>query len=75
MPELWETYSALAQVYGQLGRPEQARAAAANLLELYPDFPAKAWDEYRKNHLADADIARLVEGLRKAGLPIPEPTR
>ncbi len=75
MPELWETYSALAQAYGQLGRTEPAQAAVANLLELYPDFPVNAWNEYRKNNLSDEDIARLVEGLRKAGLPVPESTR
>ena len=71
MPELWETYAALAQVYGQLGQAEQGQAAVAQLLELYPDFPAMAWNEYRKNHLFDEDIERLVEGLRKAGLEIP----
>ncbi|TDJ07868.1 MAG: hypothetical protein E2O71_05875 [Deltaproteobacteria bacterium] len=74
LPELWETYSTLAQTYGQWGRKQQAEAAVAKLLKLYPDFARSAWREFRKRNLPEAEIAHLVDGLRKAGLPVPEPT-
>ncbi|MCH6563268.1 MAG: hypothetical protein IH800_12735 [Myxococcales bacterium] len=74
MPELWETSSTLAQAYAQLGRREQAQAAVAQLLKLYPDFAVSAWREFRKRNLPEAEIAHLLDGLRKAGLPVPEPT-
>ncbi len=74
MPQLWETYSTLAQTYAQLGRRSQAEAAVAALLKVYPDFAENAWREFRKRNLPEAEIAHLLEGLRKAGLPVPEPT-
>jgi tetratricopeptide (TPR) repeat protein len=74
MPELWEGYAALAEAYGQLERREQAESALAELLNLYPRFPGNAWEEFRKRNIPEAEIAHLVEGLRKAGLQVPDPT-
>ena len=74
MAELWEPYSTLAQSYAQLGRRRQAEAAVAELLKVYPDFAGSAWREFRKRNLPEAEIAHLLDGLRKAGLPVPEPT-
>jgi adenylate cyclase len=74
MPELWETYSTLAQAYAQLGRGGQAEAAVEELLKVYPDFPAKAWEEFRRRNVPEEEIAHLVEGLRKAGLEVSQPT-
>jgi len=62
----------LAVAYGQLGRQEEGRAAIDKLLELYPDFAKNAWDEYRKFNIPDTLIRRHNDGLRKAGLDIPD---
>ena len=57
--------------YGQLGRKEEAKAAVARLLKLYPGFGANVRRELRKYNWTDDQIERYVEGLRKAGLEIP----
>ena len=68
LPDFYWTQVFLAMNYGQLGRTEEARAAVARLLNLYPTFGAKARRELRTFNFTDD---RFVEGLRKAGLDIP----
>ena len=67
-------YAALASALGSLGRIEEARPALDKLLELNPDFSP----EWVKSIWIGADplyLATYFEGLRKAGLDIPdEPT-
>jgi adenylate cyclase len=70
IPFIW-THVWLAANYGQLGRKEEARAAVAELLKLYPDFGANVRRESRKYNATDENLERYVEGLRKAGLDIP----
>jgi len=63
----------LAACYGHLGRAEEARAAWAGLLEVNPDFSLTQ----RANVLPykdGRDFQRIVDGLTKAGLPLP-PTK
>jgi adenylate cyclase len=61
----------LAAVYGQLGEQERARAALRELHALVPNFGAMAREEFGK--WLDAELTEhLLEGLRKAGLSIPE---
>jgi tetratricopeptide (TPR) repeat protein len=58
----------LAAVYAQLGRMEEAKAEAAEVLRINP----RLWTQRRAELLPYKDaaaLARLVEGLRKAGLP------
>jgi hypothetical protein len=57
--------------YARLGRKEEARAAVARLLKLYPDIATNYWREARKYNCPAAQIEHFVEGLRKAGLDIP----
>ena len=71
-PGFWANHSALAQVYGQLGRLDEARAAAATLLELNPTFREKAREELRKFFHAADHIEHAIDGLRKASLDIPD---
>jgi TolB-like protein len=69
----------IAACYAQLGRDEQARAAAAEVRELAPSDPSvpdehdlERWRAYwfRLMKFEDPDDqARFLEGLRKAGLP------
>ena len=61
----------LAVAYGQLGREEEARAAVTRLLELYPGFAAKARNDLRKWYYSEDLVEHFIDGLRKAGLDIP----
>jgi TolB-like protein/cytochrome c-type biogenesis protein CcmH/NrfG len=65
-PGYW-AMARIAACYGQLGRTEEARAAAAQVLRLKPDFAIS------KDHGTWAsdqrDVKDIQEGMRKAGLP------
>jgi len=58
----------LASIYALLDRQEEAAAAVNKVLEINPNYSveraAKAWPY--KN---PADLKRLVDAMRKAGLP------
>ncbi len=62
-PYIW-----LASTYAEAGRDEAARAAAKELLTRNPKFSVKQFAKFQawKN---PEDLERLVDGLRKAGLP------
>ncbi len=62
-PYIW-----LASTYAEAGRDEAARAAAKELLTRNPKFSVKQFGEFQawKN---PEDLERLLDGLRKAGLP------
>jgi adenylate cyclase len=61
-------YAFLAASYGQLDREEEAKAEAAQVLAMKPDFTAKNFTKslFYKEQL---DREHLMNGLRKAGLP------
>ncbi len=71
MPGYFHTHALRAAALGQLGRREDARKAVQDLLALRPDFAAAARQEYAKWYDSEL-IEQLVDGLRKAGLEIPE---
>jgi tetratricopeptide (TPR) repeat protein len=71
MPGFFYAQAALAAALGQLGQRETSRKAAQEVLALRPDFAAVARREYAKWYDPE-DIEHLVDGLRKAGLEIPE---
>jgi TolB-like protein/Flp pilus assembly protein TadD len=59
----------LAACYGHLGRKDEARAAWEETLRVNPEYSL----EHRRRVLPykdPADFDRIVEGLRKAGLPL-----
>jgi len=66
-----------AACYAQLGRDEEARVAAAEFrdraeAEGFSDWDAESWQEYWSNLFVLDDpepSERLLDGLRKAGLP------
>ena len=69
MPEFYITHFVLAIVYGQLERRAEAQAAAARLLELYPEFPDRAMEDLLGR--LDPDLIEMIaEGLVKAGIPL-----
>ena len=58
----------LTSTLGELGREEEAKKAAREIYRLEPEFSIKAYMEglsYRN----PSDLARIEEGLKKAGLP------
>jgi adenylate cyclase len=57
----------LAATYAMLGREEEARNHAAEVLRINPKFSLK-WATKRMVYKKQADIDRYVEALRKAGL-------
>ena len=58
----------LAATYAQLGRLEEARAEAAEVLRIYPGWTSSSI--FRKGgYLLDEDVDHLTDGLHKAGLP------
>ena len=65
------SHTILAMIYGQLGRTEQARAAARQILQLDPDFEENAWYELQLRNFPEQMAEHMAEGLRKAGLEIP----
>jgi adenylate cyclase len=61
-------YRWLAATYGQLGREQDAKAAAAQYLKLTPDFSLTRHLEMLHFQHAE-DREHYADGLRKAGLP------
>ncbi len=71
MPKYFHVPAMQTAALGQLGRREEAQKALENLLALRPDFAITARQEYAKWYDPE-HIEHLVDGLRKAGLNIPE---
>jgi len=67
-PEHKSTRASLAAAYIMLGREEEARNEAAEVLRLYPKFSVEA---YRKKSLYKnpEDMKRFYDAMLKAGLP------
>jgi adenylate cyclase len=64
-------YVALAAVYGQLGLADKGQEAVINLLKVYPDYPEFLHDDFDFYHIPRDRTAHVIEGLRKAGLDVP----
>ncbi len=75
MPGYYWTHAMLITYYGALGRPEDAKAHIAALLELKPDFPKTMREETRKWNTPEHFISRNVANLRGAGLDFPVENR
>jgi TolB-like protein/Tfp pilus assembly protein PilF len=71
MPTYYHTHALHAAALGQLGRREDAAKALKQLLALRPDFATAAREEYAKWYDSEL-IEQIVDGLRKAGLDIPD---
>jgi adenylate cyclase len=68
-PDYGVVHQFLAATYGLLGYEEEARAEATQVLRLTPDFARGIMRTPFSDH---AVRTRLLEGLRKAGLDVPE---
>ena len=67
----WIPYIDLAAANGWLGRDAEAKAAIAGLHKLMPGFTVQDWANinWSDSPQFQREYARIVEGLRKAGLP------
>jgi adenylate cyclase len=67
-PDAWLSYFELAANYGLLGREMEARAAAAEVLRIRPDFSISKLYKHSFRDMADKE--RTIEVLQKAGLKL-----
>ncbi len=67
----WIAYVDLASAYAWTGRIDEAHAAVAHLLKLMPHYTVERWanEKFSDNPTFLAQYQRIIEGLRKAGLP------
>lgn len=70
MPDLFWTHVHIATSSAQLGRTDEASEAVQRIRELYAGFSlATAREELSKWNVPDHEMAHMIDGLRKAGLP------
>jgi adenylate cyclase len=69
-PDLVYTHVVLAMIHGQTGSRDDARHEVNEILRLVPNFADKAVFEFERRNIDPAIIARMVDGLRKAGLDV-----
>ena len=62
-------YVYLAAVYGELGRIDEARAEVANARDVFPDLTLEVARQRIAPYRRQSDADRLIDNLRKAGLP------
>jgi TolB-like protein/Tfp pilus assembly protein PilF len=67
MHAIWRAHTGLAVVYVELGRVEEARALVAEALKANPDLSLERFK--RPPYKDPVYLQRLLENLRKAGLP------
>ncbi len=72
VPGLFWPFLVVASASGHLGRRAEAAAAVRDLLALDPEFAAHARSNVGTWHFASGLMGPILEGLRKAGLSIPE---
>jgi len=72
VPGLFWPYLVVASACGHLGRRAEAGAAVRDLLALDPGFAAHARSNVARWHFASGLLNPILEGLRKAGLEVPD---
>jgi adenylate cyclase len=72
-PYVWFAHADLAMANAWLGHDTEAKSATADLLKLKPNLTVKGYAAiaatFSENPVFTQQIARMAEGLRKAGLP------
>ena len=72
VPGLFWPFLVVASACGHLGRRAEAESAVRDLLALDPEFAAHARSNVGTWHFASGLMEPILDGLRKAGLAIPE---
>lgn len=65
-------HAVAAVIYADAGMPDEARRAGETFMRMRPDFIHNIQAELTTRNYTPKDQLRLVAGLRKAGLPVPE---
>jgi tetratricopeptide (TPR) repeat protein len=70
-PQEWYPFMYLAAANAWAGHMKEAQDAAAQLQKVYPGFTVQTWSgvHWTDDPTFNAQIQRIVEGLRKAGVP------
>src|SRR5437016_3825714 len=67
IPDLLLPHIGLATIYSELGREEEARVEAAEVLRINPKYSLEVWRQ-RSPYKDPAVLERMLAALRKAGL-------
>ena len=67
-PNFLHPHAVLAVIYSELGREQDARAKAADILEIDPGFTIREFSKALP-YKHSAELDRIHDALRKAGLP------
>jgi TolB-like protein/DNA-binding SARP family transcriptional activator/Flp pilus assembly protein TadD len=70
LPDFFWSPAMFAAIYGQLGRPAEAKKAVTDLLGLNPDFVERPRFYIGAYVFSDETVEQLIGGLQKAGLEI-----
>ncbi len=73
LPLHYRSWVFYAMIYGEMGETANAKAAAEELLKLQPDFALNARADLRKWGYRPALAELCIDGLKKAGIAIPDP--
>ena len=70
-PSNWAAYKNLAAAHAWLGQIKEAKEAAASMLKFYPGFTIQGFGAipWSDNPTFNQQFQRMLEGLRKAGVP------
>jgi adenylate cyclase len=68
-PAQWWAFVDLAAADAWAGRDKEAKEAVAQLQKVHPGFMLQSWAAYSDDPTFKAELRRIGEGLRKAGLP------
>ena len=70
-PQVWYPLVVLAAANAWAGHDKEAKEAVAQLQKVYPGFTVQSWAgiHWSDDPTFNEQYARIVEGLRKAGLP------
>lgn len=74
VPESVLPHIALAMIHGQTGNKAEAAGEVQAILRIDPTFEANAVTELERRNITPDTIARILDGLRKAGLAVPVPS-
>ena len=70
IPDNEGCHRTLAAAYGMMGKDTEARAEAAELLRIMPEWSIEGWKQRQADaYKNQADVDLFAEGLRRAGLP------
>ena len=72
LESFYGTHVQRATIYGKMGRTREAKAALEKVDALYPNYGADARAAIVKWLWDEVTIERQLDGLRKAGLDIPD---